>query len=426
MSEGYNSGSYGVIAKPSLNNSNGYTHTDKDITKFFFEETDYNKVLPTIPLINNVFDIKIKNYKKTFKWSELPKNVKIAYLGHKKIPVIKGDISKKNENTYENTYKDTKFYAIRMLNGGIPIYMLDDPLYKPKPDVTFLTAFVKQVYKLISQLKVLSDIKYIHGDIREPNILYNTTNNNLYIIDYDFLIPYQQILNTEADVRNAIIMFGYYHFPPETLKLACFHIQKKNPNDYISKCDETINKYINDNINYNVYYKKTSNKEAISKKKIYIESLRELCKKKIKKDNFDEYEKKINKEMEKSFSTFDTYGLSVILLNFIFNVYGNNIKEYPAVLSKLITLFENMYSVDIEKRYNASDALTEITKIINDDELKIDTIDLYQEPDPYNLLTDRQIKQFKLPRRSINTNCSINKYPDNTQLNIFKEYLRNI
>jgi serine/threonine protein kinase len=66
-----------------------------------------------------------------------------------------------------------------------------------------------EMYKCMNVVKAIHAAGYIHGDIRETNILCNVDNAKMTIIDFDWLKPFNEIYNTYPEF--------YYPYPPECL-----------------------------------------------------------------------------------------------------------------------------------------------------------------------------------------------------------------
>jgi serine/threonine protein kinase len=89
-----------------------------------------------------------------------------------------------------------------------------DPAMLAKIIALPLEVKVREIYKLMNILKALGDAGYVHGDLREPNILINPDTGTMNMIDFDLLKP--------TSVFGATFPSPYYHIPPEAAYLLTY------------------------------------------------------------------------------------------------------------------------------------------------------------------------------------------------------------
>jgi len=98
-------------------------------------------------------------------------------------------------------------YPIRMYDLGKDISKIES-YHKQLRDVPFLTVF-KGIVKIFHQVKRAYDAGYIHGDIRQTNIMVRPETGRLTLIDFDWFLPKDEFLQ---DYKEKL---GFYSNPPE-------------------------------------------------------------------------------------------------------------------------------------------------------------------------------------------------------------------
>jgi serine/threonine protein kinase len=191
------SGSYGMVFKPALPNTN-INAFPGEVSKIFYRKYNRNKALIASNTIKKhvpSLNIPFKPYNKKYTIKNLPQRVKNSLRG---------------KNTDE-------VFITRMPELG---YSMADIAIKPELYNQFhLVSNEKICIEILKLLNVIKDIKnagYIHGDIREPNVLFNFKNNKMTIIDFDWFMP--------ANIFLEKFVFYYYNQPPELYLLKNFKI----------------------------------------------------------------------------------------------------------------------------------------------------------------------------------------------------------
>ena len=143
-------------------------------------------------------------------------------------PAIEGIIGPNNGhriNAYRHAYKfknipanlqakfranpDTEIYPVRMPYLGVDF--IPENLLSSRSDIQKVPVgiILAQTLKLLEQVKHIKDRGYIHGDIRETNVMIRPDTGVMTLIDFDFLQPAGDFLTNYP--------FGFYCHPPETL-----------------------------------------------------------------------------------------------------------------------------------------------------------------------------------------------------------------
>jgi serine/threonine protein kinase len=284
-------GGYGFVISPALqNNINGVaTNFPDNVTKIFYRKDDYDKVINKIPKLTELFGFneghRMNPYKRSYNASILDPSIRSTYHLSESDPL----------------------YLIRMPNLGKNLSNVST--YVESVRRINIINIIYQIQKLINQVYNLSLAGYIHGDIRQENIMFNPKNGILTIIDFDLMYPLKRF--DEKFTYN----YGYYSHPPESVVIF---------NKIYPRFRKTIDEYAYYNFrsfeNYyhavgvkNVEDFKIKLNEANKDNQRYIESI------------FDPSDPAYNPRKIASqlmLPSLDGYGLSITLLEFLTVVYG--------------------------------------------------------------------------------------------------------
>jgi serine/threonine protein kinase len=121
----------------------------------------------------------------------------------------------------------TKLYPLRMPDLGYDIHHIHDH-YKEYRTIP-VSIVLNQLLKLFKQVQTLQQKGYIHGDIRETNIMANPKTGVLTLIDFGWLYPKEEFFKHYGDG------LGFYNNPPESLLFKDLHIilKARNPEHII-------------------------------------------------------------------------------------------------------------------------------------------------------------------------------------------------
>ena len=225
-------GSFGVIFSPPLENDN-YTPTSNDVVKIYNSKPIYNKAIANVEITKNIPDLAIETtpYKRQYKFRDLPEDIQLELRSRKTI----NSNTKKSINIYSN---DKNVYMIRTPYLGHSchdIFMDDDSLpnkdnvpkgvYKSELKSVDCVTLLKEISKCLHIIRKIINKKYIHGDIRPPNVMYNFKKNTLTIIDFDTFKEKSVYLKDEI-YTNTTSSYQLRVIPIEFTPL--FHAYSKN------------------------------------------------------------------------------------------------------------------------------------------------------------------------------------------------------
>ena len=274
-------GSFGCVVKPALPNridGEWVTH-ENNVSKLFFQSKNAKKG--------------VKNAEAIYEY--------LKNDGHK---MTKQNLSYKGSNLPTNTRRkcnigsNTVVIATRMPNLGMSVA---DSLAKRKEFRKIpLRIIFGQFVKLFQQLTKIMDQGYIHGDIRETNVMVNPKTGNFTLIDFDWYMPKRKFF--EAYKKS----LGFYSNPPESLLFdALERATNGNPLEYTMD-SQKVHNYIAYSNNIRIY-------QPISPHSLYLANFKNLQQLSTIRSP-QEYFERVSQ-------TFDSYGLGITLLAFCEHVY---------------------------------------------------------------------------------------------------------
>ena len=333
-------GSYGLVVSPAFPN-NGKTFTNNTVSKIFIDEESMKAVVDRLKGIQSkipLLDIDITEYTQLYKVKNANKNM-ITYKNKK--TSIQNQINSIRES--KSTSRFSRIYPVRMPNLG---YSCEDI----NKDVTLSTKMRSIDYKTISMeiLKLLCTVRqininnYIHGDVRESNVMCNLDTGKLTIIDFDWFYPIEEFYEYYP--------VYFYSHPPE-----CVAIFEKNTIEYIlDNITELLYRK-----NYNNYLR-TLYKSDVNTTIIFNNIGDKFRECEHKKDTYEICRDKLYKDIS---DFIDSWGLMLAIYSLIENSWGrdNNKTDESTRLHKYIlyTLIPSMLHPDMNKRWDATRGIHE-------------------------------------------------------------------
>ncbi len=344
-------GSYGCIYHPALNKDGSESINKKYVSKI---QKD-NKYAENEKKIGELV-VKIDGYINHFAPILIKNKLSIA-------KVKKNIFNDCSVLKHEKKSNDLIIMKMEYINGDDFI----DYLIKNKESVEIVKNLISTYTHLLTSIKLLTDIKVIHFDLKGDNILYNVDKDIPILIDFGLSINMNDLINQNISLeklKKSFYVFGpdYYIWPIEVHYL-CYLL---NVNDRPNKND--IEKICKEYVKENVALSMNCSKQFI--KKYYKECVNELLN--INSLSFNE---QINKVLS-SWFTWDNYSLSIIYLIFI---YYLNINGY--INNKLIIRFSEILLLNIhpnsEKRLNVLKTKQDFTEFLYN--MNIESVMNFQE-----------------------------------------------
>jgi hypothetical protein len=194
------SGSFGAVVAPALPNvdasGNPIAFGPQMVTKVMFHKRDYDKALQDAADIQaKIPAMAIATTPYRYKY-----NIRDVADG---IPGMRRYITK-HQSGYSGAY------LVRMPNLGYSFADIqkDSQLQAQLRQIPVET-ICRQILKLMRVVKYVGDAGYIHGDIRETNVMCNTLTGDMTIIDFDWLL--------KKSVYNKTYPSYFYSHPPEEM-----------------------------------------------------------------------------------------------------------------------------------------------------------------------------------------------------------------
>jgi len=246
-------GSYGIVITPALPNKDNqgknieYPH---NVTKIFKQYNNYKKAINNSNQLQRTLkNVNIKNiaayhpYKRKYTLKNIPSNVKNNVK----------DFTKRQRNNQEMYLLHTPYLGVSCVDVN------KNHNYRKLRQLSYQT-ICKEMYKSMEVVKSIHDAGYIHGDIRETNVLCNLETGKISIIDFD-------LLNKVDDFLYEYPEFFYSH-PPECLFIwGRDNISELDLSDDLDENVETFTDVMNEYDVYNIsvaaealtYFKQSTN-----------------------------------------------------------------------------------------------------------------------------------------------------------------------
>lgn len=202
-------GTYGFVVAPALPNQNPngtLIRFPGMVTKVFYRQKDYDTLLKSI-----------EEMKETVPSLVIDTIPYASTLNYKMLPsTFRNNISDQLGYKVPNS---GRMWIVRMPNLGDSCRKIEKTpdLYRQLRKVPVKT-LATQILKCMRVVKSIKDAGYIHGDIRDTNVLCNVFTGTLTIIDFDWFRPAEQFFNEYPKE------FFYAH-PPESMVLLFPEIQ---------------------------------------------------------------------------------------------------------------------------------------------------------------------------------------------------------
>jgi hypothetical protein len=194
-------GAYGAVIEPALPNvdehGNSIVFGPDTVSKVMFRNKNYQKTLVDVAIIREkipALAMNVTPYRRTYT--------------EQNIAAINGMPAHISSHKARNGV-----YVVRMPHLGTDMFELPSNIdaINAMQTVVSESTMMNQFLKLMRVVKTIWAAGYIHADIREPNVMCNTTTGELTIIDFDLMM-------TPALFQKKFPVY-YYSHPPESLFL---------------------------------------------------------------------------------------------------------------------------------------------------------------------------------------------------------------
>ncbi len=368
-------GSYGCIYNPSLNKDGSDSLDKKTVTKIQkFNRNAQNEI--EIGKIVKQLDGYINHF--------------APVINYENVNLVKIKKNLFNDCAILENAKKKSNKLIMMKMDFIKGDDFIDYLIKNKGSIEIIKNLISSYGYLLKSIKLLTDIKVVHFDLKGDNILFNNQNEIPIMIDFGLSININLLINKNVTIdtlQQFFYVFGpdYYIWPIE-VHYICYLL---NENDEPS--DNEIKKIVNTCVRENVALSYNLSKEFQNK---YLQSSYNYLKK-INKLSLSE---KINKVLSYWY-TWDNYSLSIIYLKFMYylNINGYINNEFISFFSEI--LLTNIHP-DPEKRLNVNKTRQKFTEFIYN--MSIENIVQFQEMKEMFIFNKEDIaKAMKLEKKNL-------------------------
>ena len=381
-------GSYGCVIEPAMPNKN-MDGTERqfpgEVTKLFYDSNSYQKALENVghlPLLGPNAVYPIEKYKRQIHARNLTNHARINC-----------GFQLDNENM---------LYGVHMPNLGLSVEGLINDIKSVQKlrQLPYKTLF-GQILKLMNQVSRLLKSGYVHGDIRESNVLIHPEHGTMSIIDFDWLMPWDDFKETYPG--------SFYSGPPESVLMRKYAIFENSQNT-VGKYYEVMRKSISAWLApYNILLMKLSPPTAniwgsTRKPGIILDTTYAHVQKyraSVNRRNaqgaqgaYDAYNA-YDAYLKRLYNTFDSYGLAlsiIILLDILYpgavsdlNHTNDNIRkvarmyyrpgvatdreraEFIILLRKVNDILYGMFDIYSDRRLHIDDAIKEMNEAMTTD-----------------------------------------------------------
>ena len=331
-------GSYGCIYHPAINKDGSETDNKKYVSKIQKNNKYANNEKTMGELITKI-DGYINHFAPIVK-KELLKTTKVKKDFFKECSALKD--SGKNDSLI--------IMKMEYINGDDFI----EYLIKNKGSIDIVKNLISSYTHLLTSIKLLTDAKLIHYDLKGDNILFNKDKEIPIMIDFGLSINMNELINQSISIeklKKYFYVYGvdYYVWPIEVHYL-CYilHVNENPSREDINKiCDEFVKENVALTLNF-------SNS--------FIQSYKKKCVKILEGLNTYDFSSRVNKVLSYWY-TWDNYALSIIYLLF---VYYLNINGY--LKNDLIIYFSEMLLTNINpdssERLNVVETKSKFTEFL--------------------------------------------------------------
>ena len=236
-------GGFGAVVGPALPNVDATGQVinfgPDMVTKVMFHKKNYKKALQDAADLENkvpLLAIPITPYRHQYSIRDVADG----------IPGMRKYITK-HQSSYSGAY------LVRMPNLGYSFADIEKRI-SLQYGVGMLSpeTIATQILKLMRIVKYIGKADYIHGDIRETNVLCNTTTGDMTIIDFDWLL--------KKSVYNTTYPVYFYSHPPEELYFLNggahlkYLISKYNRSTFMTTVINEIENHLASNSAYNKFW----------------------------------------------------------------------------------------------------------------------------------------------------------------------------
>jgi serine/threonine protein kinase len=335
-------GAYGCVYYPKVRCSGKKTNNTKYVSKI--QESNFtskneiyvsNLIKTQIPRYGNMFSVIVRSCPVEYK--EI-KDTEIA-----ECPLIN------NEDDNEIVLMDLEYIK------NVDIYKF----LEESTDFYFVIRKILHSYKyLLNSIKQLSSRQIVHFDLKPDNILIDTVRSVPIIIDFGLSLDINKVLQAFAGEKTNIALlknhfftsYPKYYIWPIEVHYICYLLnvnEKPTEKDIERMCDE----YVDGNEILNELYSKS-----------FVNKYRSECFTNLKQYIGEKSTDVIKTIVKDSYSTWDNYSLSVIMMNLLYLLNFNGFGENKLIVDFSQLLLTNIHP-NFKKRMLIQDTINRFGEI---------------------------------------------------------------
>jgi hypothetical protein len=320
-------GSFGCVVEPALPNEDetGWVEFPTQVSKLFRNKRNYmtalNRTRKAQSLMGYNSGHQLNTYQHDYKTADaIPNTIR-------------------RQCTFE---EGEPMYVTRMPHLGVSFWDVDT--YSTELRQIPIQTILQQIYKLLTQVQSLHVAEYIHGDIRQTNVMIHPKTGVMTLIDFDWLLPADEYLQSYP--------LGFYSNPPECLLAKELRTEIDGTTNIPTQMDQYMRKLLEIPERREMSLRFAHQYSRLLLSDVFgVKTLMDW--RPYLQDNLQEYQKR-NKDLispsaadanQSFFSTYDSYGLGFTLYDLLEVLYpGGTENEMATNLSTRITMQGRPYT----------------------------------------------------------------------------------
>ena len=331
-------GSYGCIYHPAINKDGSEIDNKKYVSKIQKNNKYANNEKIIGELITKI-DGYINHFAPIIK-KELLKTTKIKKDFFKECSALK------------DSGKNNSLIIMKMeyINGDDFI----EYLIKNKGSIDIVKNLISSYTHLLTSIKLLTDAKIIHYDLKGDNILFNKDKEIPIMIDFGLSINMNELINQSISIeklKKFFYVYGadYYVWPIEVHYLC--YILHVNENPSIEDINKICDEFVKENVALTLNFSNS-----------FIQSYKKKCVKILEGLNTYDFASRVNKVLSYWY-TWDNYALSIIYLLFVYYLNINGYLKNDLIIHFSEMLLTNI-NPDSSERLNVVETKSKFTEFL--------------------------------------------------------------
>lgn len=333
-----NEGAYGCIYNPALQcseNKQKYTNRKRKINKLQIHNEYAENELRIGKIVSELPEYE-KRFSPLYSKNEACTKLKIKQFKN-------GTLTECSIMTKQNPTTKVMLLEGNYMKDGVSIEEYIDSL---KSECDILNALNRIFLYIVESIQVLTKNQIVHFDLRNPNIIYDTTVHIPIVLDFGISFHINDMM---SDYERVFIAYSpkYYIYPPEVMLVSHFMFNKKDDIDF------SVSQVYQDCIKNKLYTDLLPQKYRESYKKELTTLFENLQEHKSVERMLKSY------SVEKYYQTWDVYMFSIFFLKLLQKESAN------VYIEELQYLCYRCIHPNPSKRPSIEDVLVHTEKIQN-------------------------------------------------------------